>query len=146
MKLSTPIPANCTHFKIRRLMRAVSKGYDRELAKVGLVTTQFSLLTVIALRGPLPLGVLATRVGLNASTLTRNLKPLLKAGWVQLETAGDARRRIARITIEGAAMQTAAEPYWRTAQLELDAMLGPILNEGLHEVLDAALNKLLTID
>ena len=38
-------PQGCTNFKLRQLMRRVGQHYDLEMAKIGLKTTQYSLLS-----------------------------------------------------------------------------------------------------
>ena len=50
------------------------------MAKIGLKTTQYSLLSQVLHRGPIRPGDLAKAMVLDASTLTRNLKPLVAAG------------------------------------------------------------------
>ena len=43
----------CTNLKLRQLMRRVAHHYDLEMAKVGLKTTQYSLLTYVLGLGPM---------------------------------------------------------------------------------------------
>ena len=43
-------PQGCTSFKLRQLMRRVTQHYDLELAKAGLKTTQYSLLSHVLKR------------------------------------------------------------------------------------------------
>ena len=83
----------CTNLRLRQLMRRVDHHYDLEMAKAGLKTTQYSLLTYVLKFGPLRPGELAQGLKLSASTLTRNLKPLVEAGWLALEAGTDARSR-----------------------------------------------------
>ena len=90
----TPVkPQGCTNFKLRQLVRRVSQLYDQELAKAGLKTTQYSLLSHVLKLGPIRPGDLAAAMTMDASTLTRNLKPLVAAGWVVLGQGSDARSR-----------------------------------------------------
>src|SRR5690554_5745904 len=72
-----PGPVGCSNMKLRRLTRLVSRHYDAYLSECGLKTTQYSLLATIAERGPLGQGELARLLSLDASTLTRNLRPLV---------------------------------------------------------------------
>src|SRR5438034_672508 len=81
----------CTNLRLRQLMRRVAQLYDLEMAKAGLKTTQYSLLSHVLKLGPLRPGELAQSMKFSASTLTRNLKPLIDAGWVELAAGTDAR-------------------------------------------------------
>ena len=74
------LPQGCTNFKLRQLMRRVANHYDAEMAKCGLKTTQYSLLSHVLKLGPIRPGDLATEMKMDASTLTRNLRPLVDAG------------------------------------------------------------------
>ncbi|MFT5532937.1 MAG: DNA-binding MarR family transcriptional regulator [Burkholderiaceae bacterium] len=121
----------CTCFALRSLTRTVSRLYDLHLAGVGLKTTQFSLLKHIA-AAPMPMAQLASRLSTDRTTLTRNLKPLLEAGWITLTPGNDARQRIVTLTDDGAAKFTGAKQAWRTAQRELERTLGPELVAALH--------------
>ena len=89
-------PQGCTNFKTRQLSRLLSRHYDAELAACGLKTTQYSLLSHVVQLGPIAPGELARRMGLDASTLTRNLQPLLAAGWLLQDAGPDARTRSIR--------------------------------------------------
>ena len=73
-------PQGCTNFKLRQLMRRVTQHYDAEVGKTGLKGTQYSLLSHVFKLGPLRPGELARAMKVDASTLTRNLKPLISAG------------------------------------------------------------------
>ena len=74
-------PRGCTNLQLRQLMRRVAQHYDSELAQAGLKTTQYSLLSTALALGPSRPADLAAAMKMDASTLTRNLKPLIAAGW-----------------------------------------------------------------
>ena len=86
-------PRGCTNLKLRQLTRRVSQHYDRIVASVGLKTTQYSLLSHVVQLGPIRPGELARRMEMDASTLTRNLQPLVAQGWVEVGEGDDARSR-----------------------------------------------------
>ena len=75
-------PQGCTNMKLRQLMRRVAQRYDAEVGKTGLKGTQYSLLSHVLKLGPVRPGDLARAMKIDASTLTRNLRPLIDAGWV----------------------------------------------------------------
>jgi DNA-binding MarR family transcriptional regulator len=131
----------CTCFKLRKATRAMSRLYDHHMATEGLKTTQYSLLVRTA-REALPLAELAERLGADRTTLTRNLKPLVDAGWVVLRPGADSRQRIATITDSGKAKVAAAATAWQRAQAEFEALVGRDAVRALHEQLDATMSRI----
>ena len=107
------------------------------MAAVGLKTTQYSLLTALARAGSMRAVDLARVLSLEASTLTRNLEPLVEAGWVESAPgAADRRTRVLRLTRAGRAHRRRASAHWRAAQLDLTAALGHETVTTLHAMLD----------
>ena len=135
-------PRGCTNFKLRQLLRRVAQLYDNELAAAGLKTTQYSLLSHVHRLGPVQPGVLAKAMTLDASTLTRNLKPLVAAGWLALDAGPDARSRLVRITESGQAKRAQAQRCWRLAQDSLNQRLGLDQVQALHGLIDGAMRSL----
>jgi DNA-binding MarR family transcriptional regulator len=140
LSLPAQAPRGCTCAKLRRLSRRVTAVYDRELAGAGLRVTQYSMLGVIqreAGQGGMPLTVLAERLDMDRTTLSRNLKPLIAQGWAELVSSdADARVRLARVTAAGASAWQAARPHWKRAQLEVNRTLGEDTVDRLHQWLD----------
>ncbi len=134
-------PLGCTCFKLRKLTRAMSRLYDQHMAMVGLKTTQYSVLANV-MRAALPVAELADLLGMERTTLTRNLKPLLDAGWVVLNPGADSRQRIVTITAEGLAKVEQAYPVWRSAQLAFERAAGRDAVLALHSQLDSTLSQL----
>ena len=136
-------PQLCTHYKVRKLVRALSRYYDAELAKAGLKATQFTLLTQIVLSAPIALGELADMIGLDASTLSRNIRPLITNEWVTVESSRhDARIRIASATPAGKQKQKTAQECWQKAQQRVIELLGDDLHRKLHKMNERALERL----
>ncbi|MCX7172835.1 MAG: MarR family winged helix-turn-helix transcriptional regulator [Proteobacteria bacterium] len=129
-------PRGCTNFKARQLSRLLSRHYDIELAKSGLKTTQYSLLTHVMRLGPIAPGELARQMGLDASTLTRNLQPLVAGGWILQGAGADARSRLVTITTVGRGKQIEAQQHWKAAQRTINAILGAEQVSALHLLLD----------
>lgn len=134
-------PLGCTCFRLRKLTRAMSRLYDHHLAEAGLKTTQYSVL-VNAARAALPVAGMADRLGMERTTLTRNLKPLIDAGWIVLEQGADTRQRIVTITDAGRAKVDEAYLAWRRAQLEFEHLVGRDAVQALHQQLDATMTQL----
>ena len=134
-----PMPTGCTNFKLRQLTRRVSQHFDRIVASAGLKTTQYSLLSHVERLGPVSPGELARAMTMDASTLTRNLKPLLKLGWAELGPGIDGRSRVVVATAAGRAKRAEASRQWKRAQLDINARLGNAKVAHLHELLEECL-------
>lgn len=114
--------------------------YDRELAPTGLRLTQYALLATLRREGK-DAGVavtdLAAAMDMDRTTLTRNLRPLLDQGLIELGTdPADARVRRALVTAKGNAAFASAMPHWRVAQDFVNQTLGEGNVLALHEWLD----------
>lgn len=135
----------CTNFKLRQVSRRVSQRYDQELAKAGIKTTQYSLLTHLVKLGPIRPGDLAQAMTMDASTLTRNVKPLVAAGWVELGAGPDGRSRLVGLTAAGLDKWTESRRHWRVAQASLNQLLGADRVQALHVLIDESLSLLATL-
>ena len=142
MSNATARPQGCTNFKLRQLARRVSQLYDAELVKAGLKTTQYSLLSHVLRLGPIRPGDLAQAMTLDASTLTRNLKPMVDAGWLALSAGDDARSRLVHITDAGRVKRAEAQRHWKAAQESLNQLLGIDAVRSLHALVDDSLQRL----
>lgn len=131
----------CTCFKLRMVTRALSRVYDQHLAQAGLKTTQYSVLANAG-RAALPVAELAEKLGLERTTLTRNLKPLIDAGWIVIAPGADSRQRIVTITDAGRAKVREAYPAWCAAQIAVEKLVGPATLQTLHGQLDSAMHSL----
>ena len=139
---AAPRPQGCTNLKLRQLMRRVAQRYDAEVGQVGLKGTQYSLLSHVVKLGPIRPVDLAARMNVDASTLSRNLQPLVAAGWLTLEAGADARSRLVHATEAGRAKRTEAQRRWRVAQEAINATLGPERVVALHALIDEAMQAL----
>jgi DNA-binding MarR family transcriptional regulator len=111
------------------------------MAKMGLKTTQYSLLSQVVRRGPIRPGDLAKAMVLDASTLTRNLKPLAAAGWISVGQGADSRSHLVTITEAGRAKRAEAQRRWKAAQESLNELLGVERVLALHDVIDGSLRR-----
>jgi DNA-binding MarR family transcriptional regulator len=129
-------PQGCTNLKLRQLMRRVAQLYDAEVGKTGLRGTQYSLLSYVVKLGPVRPVDLAREMKVDASTLTRNLRPLIDAGLLVMEPGPDARSRFVRATDAGRDKRLEAQRRWRVAQESVNQRLGPHRVVALHALLD----------
>ena len=132
----------CTNLKLRQLTRRVTQFYDAQLSPSGLKVTQYSLLSHVLKLAPVRPGDLARAMKMDASTLTRNLKLLLAAGWVLIAPGVDGRSRQVTLTPAGKDKRQQAQQQWRAAQTRLNHLLGMERVSALHQLIDESLELL----
>lgn len=136
----TTIPRGCSNLRLRRADRVVTRFYDGVIApRTGLKTSQYTLLSHVATLSPVRPADLAQRMGMDPSTLTRNLQPLVAAGWVHIGPGSDARSREVTITEAGRAKRADAQQAWKLAQLAFNQRIGDARVAQLHRLLDECL-------
>ena len=132
----------CTQF--RRSANQLTGIYDEALRPVGLKITQFSLLRAIERLGAATYNEIAAEAALDKTTISRNLKVLINAGWVTVSVPPeeDARYRSAQLSKEGVKKLRSAEPYWRVAQRRVEDGVQRFLNGPANQQLLEALEAL----
>lgn len=129
----------CVCSQLRRTARKVSSLYDRALTESGLTITQHSLLVNIARAGEVGRSVLAAKLGMDRTTLTRNLKPLELARLVKAAgQSEDRRQRLLCLTKEGQRRLKRSYEQWEKIQIEFAMSLGAGELEKLRSVLQVA--------
>jgi DNA-binding MarR family transcriptional regulator len=139
-------PRGCSSLKVRRLSGRISQHFDRVIAETGLKTTQYALLNHAARLGPIRPGELARAMGIDASTLTRNLQPLVAAGWLLVGRGDDQRSRAVSLTPAGLAKRAEAQRAWKRAQLSFNERLGVDAVARLHALVDECMARLDALD
>ena len=117
----------CVCTAARRRSRDLTRAFEKAMRGSGVRGTQFTLLTTLVQTGPLPTTRLADFLGLERTTLTRNLGPLVRDGFVQIHEGEDRRVRKAAITTAGEEAARRAFPFWKKAQ---DAALAAAAGAG----------------
>lgn len=128
----------CMCAALRRADRTITRIYDAILAPSGLHITQFTLLATIAEASPISINHLADLMVMDRTTLTRNLGPLSKQGWIRVEEGEDHRVRVVTLTEEGERVLAQALPLWQQAQEQMLHQLNPQHVEALLTELSAA--------
>lgn len=113
----------CLGHATRRAANALTRHYNAALAPIGLEVTQFTTICVIAAGRAESAAALAAAVGVDRSTLARNLAVLRRDGLVGMEP-GDGRRQRPHLTEAGHDRLQAGIALWRDAQASLVARLG----------------------
>jgi DNA-binding MarR family transcriptional regulator len=114
---------NCTCSALRRATRAVTAHYEAHFRGSGLRGTQFTILSSLAQAGPLPMTRLADLLGVERTTLTRNLTVLARHGMVEWVGTKDGRVRKAALTKSGDAMLHKCMPRWVAAEASAGKVL-----------------------
>ena len=124
----------CKCSALRRASRAVTQHYEASFRGTGLRATQFTVLATLAQTGPLPLTALASMLGLERTSLTRNLLPLEKKGFVTAMGDDDLRVRRIAITKKGETAALNALDAWKKAQATVDQVLR---STGIEKIFDS---------
>ena len=114
----------CVCFNIRKSTRLLTAHYDRVMNPTGLKATQFSLLMTMLLQDSASVSQLANILGMDRTTLSRNLRLLEKKGLITVTTGEDRREQRIGLTDRGREVIDQAMPFWEEAQAEVVATFG----------------------
>lgn len=126
------INAQCCCFGLRKATRAITQFYDRYLEPAGIRATQFTLLLTLSSATGKTLTEMAEGLVMDRTTLTRNLKPLEKAGFITTMKLADKRSKGYVLTDAGRQAIEKGVPLWKTAQQHVVGKLG---DERYHHFL-----------
>jgi DNA-binding MarR family transcriptional regulator len=122
--------------------RAVTRLYDDILRPTGLRATQLAVLVAVGNEDATSITELAKFMGMDRSTLTRNLTPLEREGLIRVGNEGWRRSRIVEITNKGRSRLREALPFWEKAQQTMRQKLGgrrwPVIMADLDDLIRAA--------
>lgn len=118
---------SCTCSELRRAARAVTLLYDNAFKSSGLLSTQLGVLHVIYKSDSIRISHLAKELGMDRTTLTRNLSVLEKQGFIKISSGKDNRTRIVTITNKGCTTATKAIPLWNDVQRKVKQRMGETL-------------------
>jgi DNA-binding MarR family transcriptional regulator len=127
------VVAECACEGLRRTARAVTQHYEDALAPSGLRATQFPILVALASAGPLPVTRLAQALGLDRTTLTRNMRALVDQGLIAIVDGEDRRTRVIALTAQGRRSLGDALGMWEHAQATVEDRFGHRSLQGLHD-------------
>ena len=128
---------HCTAHKLRSLSRRVTQIYDEALSLHGLTIGQLGILNVLSSTQGISVTLLAKQVAVDASALSRLIKPLVAAGLASIEAnPNDRRAKMLRLTNEGIVRVSAANIAHGTAQSFMQNLLGTTRMTALHHILD----------
>jgi DNA-binding MarR family transcriptional regulator len=126
----------CICTTLRQAAAQITAHYDAVLASSGIKVTMFRLLRRIDAAKCVSITELATIVGLDRSTLGRNLRVLEKQSLIEIGTGEDGRARPVSLTQTGHEKLQEALPLWQKAQRELAEIVGADTLAVLGRVID----------
>jgi DNA-binding MarR family transcriptional regulator len=118
------VASSCLCQKARNAARTLTRFYDSHFAGTSIEPTQFNMLVAIRLMEPVPLGKVADQLGLERTTLTRNLALLERDGLVEVVRGDDARSRQLSLTAAGRRTLQKSLQNWKQAQDAAISILG----------------------
>jgi DNA-binding MarR family transcriptional regulator len=133
---------NCTCFNLRKATRAVTQLFDEALKPCGLYATQFTLLAAVSSKENVAITELSKALVMDRTTLTRNLKPLQKSGWIEVLPGLDKRTKALSLTLSGKKVLKQAMIHWKEVQNEVVMTLGNGNWELLVDNLSSTVKKL----
>ena len=122
----------CAGWNIRSAARRITQFLESRMQDADLSFAQFGLMAEIAAATDDSISVLAARMGLDQSTLSRTLRTLEAEGLVEIAVADtDQRRKLVWLTEKGARRLEAALASWRKAHNELEQVISAGQVRGL---------------
>ncbi len=114
----------CFANRLRATARAITRYYDSTMKPLDLRVSQLSVLAAVSVgKGALTIVELASQLGMDRSTLSRNFDPLERRGLVSLGAEARYRARKVMLTDAGAEMLERAYPIWQQAQADIGKLL-----------------------
>ena len=115
---------NCVCFNLRWVTRAVTQFFDAEMRRHGIRPTQGTILLALNAKESWTMAELSDCLGLERTSLVRNLQPLQRDGLVTADGGGRGRRVELAITAKGGKQVEKFMPAWRAAQSAVVKTLG----------------------
>jgi DNA-binding MarR family transcriptional regulator len=115
---------NCVCFNLRWAARKLTQFFDSEMRRHGIRPTQGTVLRVVSAKENWSMAELSDWLGMDRTTLVRNLRPLQRDGLVQTAGGGRGSRVEVSITAKGREKIEEYMPAWRSAQSTAVKTLG----------------------
>ncbi len=115
---------NCVCADLRAATRAVTQFFDGEVRQHGIRPTQTPILGALQAKDGWGMADLSDWLGMERTTLLRNLRPLQRDGLVRAKGGGRGGHVQLEITEKGRTALARLFPAWRSAQDKVVAILG----------------------
>ena len=110
---------DCLCYEFRKTSRVVINFYDDALKSADLKSNQFLILVAVATMKSTNFKTLAEFLGIDQSTLARNLVTVEKQGLVTVKPGKNRREKIITLSRKGKRKFASAFPLWQKAQKNL---------------------------
>jgi DNA-binding MarR family transcriptional regulator len=114
----------CTCGELRKAARAITLLYDNAFKSTGLLSTQFNVLQAIYNIDSIRISDLANKLGMDRTTLTRNLSVLERHGFIEIFQGKDQRTRIVTATQKGRSAVSKTILLWNEVQRKVKQEMG----------------------
>jgi len=123
-ELDFSVRQNCVCFNLRRVARVVTQFFDTEIRRHGIRSTQGTLLSALYGNGTSTMAELSEFLGMERTTLLRNIRPLQRDGLVTVEGGGQGGFVELSLTAKGRKQIEKLAPAWESAQQTAVQVLG----------------------
>jgi len=130
----------CVCFNLRKSARAITQVYDGMFRSLGLRVSQLSILNSLNMIGSLTVLELAEAIATDRTTITRNMKPLIRDGYIKAQTGSDRRTKEIAITEKGKAIAQKAMSIWEKYNAKITKKIGKSRIEKICKDLSAMLD------
>lgn len=127
LAVAQAMQGKCLGMRTAYLHRLVSRRFEQALRPLGLSIPQLEILSALILGGgPRRPSELAERLGMERSTVSRNLALMTRRGLVETtETSPTGRSLWVTVTVGGRSALAKAEQAWQRAQTDVQTAIGP---------------------
>jgi DNA-binding MarR family transcriptional regulator len=95
------------------------------MAETGLRATQYTILSLLASRGPTTMAALADVLSMDRATMGHNVRPLERDGLITIQIGREDRReRELALSTLGAKIEAQSKPSWQKAQARFEKEFG----------------------
>lgn len=115
---------NCVCFNLSWVTRVMTQFFDAEMRRHGIRPTQGAILQALNAKDNWSMAELSNWLGMDRTTLVRNLRPLQRDGWAEAMGGGRGSRVEVSITAKGREKIKESMPAWRSAQNAAVSTLG----------------------
>lgn len=126
----------CLALYLRKANRVITQIYDHNMSQHGIKVTQFSILRAVSYMGEASHRTLQEALVLDQTTLSRNLKPLIRDGFLNAAPGEDRREKLITLSNSGKTLFNSAKKDWKKSQKQIAEALGEKMTHQLLEVSD----------
>jgi len=130
----------CVCFNLRKSARAITQVYDNMFRSIGLRVSQLSIINSVNMIGSLTVQELADAIATDRTTIARNIKPLVRDGYIKVQTGEDRRSKEIVSTAKGEAIAKKAMSIWQKYNDKITKKMGKARIEKLCKDLSVMLD------